>query len=359
MTTRFRIEMLPARHGDCLWIEYGDPEAPHRVLIDGGTTGTYDRLRERLLALPDNQRRLELLVVTHIDADHIEGVLKLLEDDGLSVCFGDIWFNGWRHLPGSQLEEFGPVQGERLSTHLDAAGLPWNQSFNRKRVCATEGDGLISRSLPGGLALTLVSPGTAELTALRPVWERECRRAGLDPSQPPPAEEPLPPGIEVMGPLDIDALAASPFEGDHSAANGSSIALLAEFDGRRALLAGDAYAEVLLAGIQRLTGNAPGQRLRLDAFKVPHHGSKANLNRELLDRLECPRFLISTDGTRFRHPDREAIARIVKFSPTPPELVFNYRTEFNAVWDQPRLMNRHAYRARYPADGEEGLVVDL
>lgn len=38
-----RMEMLLAGHGDCLWIEYGDPTAPRRVLIDGGATGTYKR----------------------------------------------------------------------------------------------------------------------------------------------------------------------------------------------------------------------------------------------------------------------------------------------------------------------------
>ena len=56
------------------------------------------------------------LVITHIDFDHIGGVLSLLQDKDLGVTFHDIWFNGWRHLPGSGFEEFGPVQGEKLTT---------------------------------------------------------------------------------------------------------------------------------------------------------------------------------------------------------------------------------------------------
>ena len=67
-----KIEMLRAGHGDCLWIEYGDPQHPRRVLIDGGATGTHKRaLRPKLLGLPEKDRRFELLMVTHIDADHI------------------------------------------------------------------------------------------------------------------------------------------------------------------------------------------------------------------------------------------------------------------------------------------------
>ena len=75
----FKIEMLPAGHGDCLWIEYGSKEDPFRILIDGGTTGTYKRLKKRLENLSEEDRKFELLIVTHIDADHIAGILKLFE----------------------------------------------------------------------------------------------------------------------------------------------------------------------------------------------------------------------------------------------------------------------------------------
>ena len=55
-----RIEMLPAAHGDCLWIEYGSGATVHRILIDGGPAHTYPALRERILHLPANARRFEL-----------------------------------------------------------------------------------------------------------------------------------------------------------------------------------------------------------------------------------------------------------------------------------------------------------
>ena len=48
----FRLEMLPAAHGDCLWIEYGSGTTVHRILIDGGPAHTYPALRERILHLP-------------------------------------------------------------------------------------------------------------------------------------------------------------------------------------------------------------------------------------------------------------------------------------------------------------------
>ena len=81
----FQIEMLPAGRGDCLWIEYGSCSDVHRILIDGGPEGTYDVLRERILALPPAERRFELIVLTHVDRDHIAGLIPLgvaLESSG-------------------------------------------------------------------------------------------------------------------------------------------------------------------------------------------------------------------------------------------------------------------------------------
>ena len=42
----FKIRMLPAGYGDCLWIEYGQEEKPFRIHIDAGTLPTYKEVRE-------------------------------------------------------------------------------------------------------------------------------------------------------------------------------------------------------------------------------------------------------------------------------------------------------------------------
>src|SRR5512145_815085 len=137
----FKVEMLPAGHGDCLWIEYGDPQARRRVLIDGGATGTYKRvLRPKLRALSEQERRFELLMVTHIDADHITGILELLEDKAMGFWANDIWFNGYRHLPNENPDTLGPVQGEKLTDLLVKPGISWNGAFGKAAV-AVPGEG--------------------------------------------------------------------------------------------------------------------------------------------------------------------------------------------------------------------------
>jgi len=359
MAPLFRVEMLPARQGDCLWIEWGDARRPNRALIDAGTPGTYARIRKRLRALPAAERAFELLIVTHIDNDHIGGALKLLGDPESGVSFGNVWFNGWRHLPGSGFEEFGPVQGEKLTTQLEKPDAHWNLSFGGRAVSLDNVGSLRPPPLAGGLQLTLLCPGAAQLAALRPVWEEECRKAGLNPARRRPAPPRPLAGFEAFGPPNVEALAAAPFEEDGSQANGSSIAVLAEFDGRRILLAGDAHPGVLLDGIERFLASRGEERLRLDAFKLPHHGSKANVSRELLAKVECRRYLFSTDGTQFKHPDREAVARVIKFGGPQPELLFNYQTQFSAIWENRSLKRRYGYSVVFPAAGGAGLGLEL
>ena len=159
-----------------------------------------------------------------------------------------------------------------------------------------------------------------------------------------------------MGAINVDALAAAAFEEDDAKANGSSVSLLAEFEGKRVLLGADSHPSTLISAIERLT--APGERLPLTAFKLPHHASKHNVSVELLRRVECRRYLVSTNGAQFKHPDREAIARVIKHGGADPTMHFNYRTKFTGVWDDPELQQEFGYEATY---GEEagGLVVTL
>jgi glyoxylase-like metal-dependent hydrolase (beta-lactamase superfamily II) len=76
----FTVDMLPAAQGDCVWIEYGTPEHPHRILIDAGPSSAYAALKERLLAArersPERRLHFELLIITHIDLDHIGGAIE-------------------------------------------------------------------------------------------------------------------------------------------------------------------------------------------------------------------------------------------------------------------------------------------
>ena len=157
----------------------------------------------------------------------------------------------------------------------------------------------------------------------------------------------------------MDALADTPFSSDAGAPNGSSIALLAEFRGATAMLGADAYAPVLEASIERLLRERGVTRLKVDAFKVAHHGSQNNLSSDLLKRLDCRHYLLSSNGDHFCHPDRQAVARIIKYGGKQPTVHFNYRSRYNDVWAGPDLQEKYSYVADFPAADATGLAVSL
>jgi len=355
MASVLRIEALPAEYGDSIWIEYGSARRPRRILVDCGTQAVYrEALRSRIESLKPQDRHFELFVVTHVDVDHIGGAVDLLaESRRLGVTFGDIWFNGYRHLAAGRR---GPLQGEDLTAHIEGMALPWNASFGGGPVVVPESAALPTVELAGGMRLTVLSPMPAQLAGLLPEWEKACRAAGLVPGS---GRRRLRHRVRALlsrAMESIDALADRRFVSDSARPNGSSIALLAEYRGRRVVLAADALAPVLVSSLRRLTG---GGALRVDAFKLPHHGSRNNTNIELVRAVACPHWIVSTNGKLFQHPDRECIARVAKYGTPGKTIHFNYLTRFNEMWQARLLARRYDFTVRYPSAGGPGIAVDL
>lgn len=362
----FAVEMLLAANGDCLLLEYGHPDKPWRVLIDCGAKATVARIAGRLApaSARDATQAIELFVLTHIDADHIGGVKDLFTKSPVRLEFNDVWFNGWR-----QIESFLSFkQGDEFSDILadPALRLPWNRSFtpagsDTPRPVVVPDQGLLPQiDLPGGLRLTLLSPRPPELRELARQWQ-----AALDESRPTTPDmlgrRTAPPPVQDFETFDLESLAAAPVEHDRSAPNGSSIAFLAEYEGRSMLLTGDAHVEVLLHSIARLQRQRgmEGQPLVLDAMKLSHHGSMHATTRELLRAIRCQNYLVSTNGNIFNHPDREAIARVILDGGPAPTLHFNCRSDLNELWDSPVLKRRYGYRCRYPDTDGQPLRLDI
>lgn len=332
MSHLLRISCLPAGHGDCVLIEYGTPSDLTRVLLDAGPANAYDSVRAALARLEPGQRHFARLIVSHIDTDHIDGAILLLQDHPLGLTFDDVWFNGWPQLSaldGEAPDVFAPTQGEFIGALLVQLGIPWNATLT------TPGGPLViadpgappAMELPGGAQLTLLSPHADKLRRLRRLWPKALADAGMKPGDWAAALDRLAQRTAYQPPdTEPDVLAPKTFGSDAAVANGSSIAFLLEYGGRRVLLAADAYAPVLtasLAGVAQARGAAP---IPLDAATVPHHGSVANIQPALLDAIDCTTFLVSTNGAYHELPDAATIDLIAEKSPGA-EVRFNYKTD--------------------------------
>ena len=385
MESEIQIELLPAQHGDCVLVRCLAGERATNILVDGGPRETYEAtLRPRLLELAALGERLDLVVVSHADSDHIEGVIALMEENGDAaspkvIPIADCWHNSYRHLElqgraptAAEVERVqrqvvdpglrnlvGPIsgkQGTTLAGLLRRGGYSWNGAFGQAAAIAPS-------AVRVGLDVDIqvVSPGREQLRRLGKLWRRELLAFGVAPDAVSPAEfeEAFERQLRRSAHAEDDSylassstsLAAPPpdaFIEDLSATNASSIALIVEFHRHKVLLLGDAVPSVVVEGLKASGKTDP---IDVDWVKVSHHGSRRNTSRELCQSFRARGFLVSTDGTRHRHPDSDALLTILASQARGVTMIFNYKTQAADFIGSSDAVARYGHRTRFVPNG--------
>ena len=120
----------------------------------------------------------------------------------------------------------------------------------------------------------------------------------------------------------------------------------------------DAFPTVLVPALAAMAGRRGiAGPLPIDAIKLSHHGSRANVTQDLLRAVDARHFVFSTNNSYFQHPNAEAVARVI-VGGGKPTLWFNYDTPSNRQWGAPELMARHGHVARYPK-ADAGVTIEL
>jgi len=306
-----RVEALRAKKGDCLLLFHGNPDSPRINLVDGGPGGVWEEsLRPRLTRLrderPNERLSIGLLMVSHVDDDHINGLIQLTEtlkrQQGIEDLFLDVevlWHNSFDDLfgeagstlaaPGSGdvtqssvdniAEDLGLSEGSALALlsvgqgrtlRDNAAALAWtvNSPF----------DGLVqagtSKSvvrMPGGMAITVLGPDEGRLREFQEKWDIEIKKQR-------------------------DKLKTAAYL-DDSVYNLASIVVLIEIEGRKLLFTGDARGDDMIKGAAKADLLDVNNQLRLDLLKVPHHGSDRNVEVDFFKTFPADHYVISGDGS--------------------------------------------------------------
>lgn len=298
------IEALDASEGDCLLLHHGSAGAPALVLVDGGPARTYNRallprLRQLRAARGDDREPLPigLAVLTHIDDDHVAGMVKLFEAladaradrQPAIAAIAELWHNSFDDVIGNDqvdaaiaflesrpvVDPHGKIAGTRQGRELTDLARRLRIALNAqfKRLVARPDDAAIVVD-HGELRLTVLGPTDGELRAYQAHWDRDLKAGHI-------------------AAVDLDT----------SDFNLSSIMLLVESGGRTLILAGDGRGDHLLAGLVasgHLAG--PDAALHVDVFKLPHHGSVRNVTPELLRRVTADTYILSANG-KHDNPD--------------------------------------------------------
>ncbi|MGE4056025.1 MAG: hypothetical protein AB7F99_14610, partial [Vicinamibacterales bacterium] len=203
----FTLEALEAAFGDSLLLHYGSPADPRLIVIDGGPKGVFRKsLGPRLKAI--HQARgggvlpIRLLMVSHIDDDHIAGLLdftKMLraaQDDGATLQYDvlTLWHNSFDDIVGragptaaaaltaAPLKPKGGqgaaivasvAQGRQLRMDGDALALNMNSGFDD--MIQFDASNVRALKIGAGLTFTVLGPRKAELDALEAKWDKEVK----------------------------------------------------------------------------------------------------------------------------------------------------------------------------------------
>lgn len=260
-----------AGKGDCVRIRFGER---HNIFIDSGVTRfahTFKAILDNIKASGDS---LDLLILTHVDDDHIGGILSLLRI-GWICQFNEIRMN----KAGADVNGSIPLsvrQNDEVYSLLDSQHFKLSPMLCGDVI---ELDGAVIKTIS---PIYVTADDKARDTPL--AYHRDYGFSLRDLSEKPIAKS------------------------DHSVNNKNSIVFIFEYDNKCLLFTGDAWADDIITGIINKFGE---EQKHFDFVKLPHHGSVANINEVFMNHIDCSDFLICTDGVM--HPDKQTVAKLIKW----------------------------------------------
>lgn len=323
----FNVKVLKALNGDCIIISYGEGKE-HNILIDGGQGRVcFQQLCTYVDSIKKAGNKIDLLILTHIDSDHIDGILRLLSQKTFDLSMiEEMWFDF-----GKDLQDVLGTNGgnNQVSLYDNDAEISWKQGRDleekiakagiRKRIVTK-----LEKLFVGGASLTILSPSKE---VLRKFSEQDNK------------------GKKATAQIaynndyhkSIIELNQKEQERKVSLVNKSSIACLFEFEGMSILLLGDADAEEIVKSLTEL-GYSKNNKLSVDFCKIAHHASKHNTSNDLIQILDCSNYIISTQKTADGRPSKECLSRIICNSEKPISFYCNYEIDWSKVFTREEFL---------------------
>ncbi|CEO33247.1 MBL fold metallo-hydrolase [Paraclostridium sordellii] len=401
------IEMFPAENGDAFLLRLDNGV---NILIDMGYERTYKKfIKDRLIDLKDEGQCIDLLIITHIDEDHIEGAIEFFKENGHAenpniIDVKEIWYNSYRHLQFQKskvcstsrfekrkLEEIklsnysksreetnefsdsSARQGSTLAGYLYGYGYSkerWNASFNNGAVNLDTLDEIMLKDAK----IIILSPDSKKLNRLSKLWLRKLIEIDKDFNISneiifDDAYEMYMKNAKLY--IDTDENKDASFSSeifksiiknkiyqgktDITESNGSSISFILQYRNKKILFLGDSHEDIILDNIIKYSKDKG--MIQFDAIKISHHGSLKN-NFKWIERLKSNLYLISTNGKKHGHPNREVLAKILQHNDDKKTFYFNYPVDLSKEIDEKELKDEYKYSI-ISGDGESILEVEV
>lgn len=257
-----------AGKGDCIRIRFGNDHDYHNIFIDTGVTRFGPTFRSILEEIQIAGEALDLLILTHVDDDHIGGILTLLR-------------NGWK-CPVAEVRM--NKAGETYSSNV-----PLSTRQNDEVYSYLQKQDIQVKPMLAGEEFNVQGP------LIKVLWPKTILRESERTDTSLAYHRDYGYSLSELADLPIKT-------SDRSINNRNSVICTFEYEQKRLLFTGDAWGEDIVAAVA-------GDGLQhFDLVKLPHHGVVGNLSEKIPERIQCSNFLICTDG--IMHPDKQTIAKL-------------------------------------------------
>lgn len=345
-----KIKILKAFNGDSFLLSFDDSEGnSHNILIDGGISKTYKieknskgkteygELKYVIDDLRAKNQHIDLLILTHIDDDHIGGILKWFNDDvDAYKLIKEVWFNS-----GKIISEFLMQEANKDLDHYINPSKSNNTSLKQGiefgRYLSDKGIWKHKVILQGetmfrfGLEFKILSPNKSKLEQLLKEWKKK------DPSlQTSSKRDDYADTLRTHIENDI-------YEPDSAPVNGSSIAFILVHKDFNLLFLGDSHSEVIIEGLD-MFNYSEQTPLKAKYVKVAHHGSQGNTSSDLLKCIASENYIISTNGKGHEHPHKQLISRIINHNEIC-NIYFNYEERIKKLFNEKDFIAYPSFKA--------------
>lgn len=292
--SKITIDMLDVGKGDSYVVELHDESGQKfAFVVDGGTMEGSDALISHVRKYHNNQ--INLVICTHPDTDHIGGLISLFENCKIQHLFlndprdimpeATLLQRARNNLTPEEVDVFKSAF-ERIDELKAQAGYQGTQHHPTTYASSEP------RFVWGGWSVYILGPSE---NLFRDIWLNEDVVRDWFSSD---VIDNLVSSQSNVSVLDDPSIDTKPV-------NNSSVILLIEGYGRKYLFTGDAGKRALrdAMAVRDISG--------LTWFDVPHHGSRRNLDTQIINHLAPQIAYISSPGTT-KHPRKTIIRALQK-----------------------------------------------
>ncbi|HAW49745.1 TPA: hypothetical protein DCX16_02185 [bacterium] len=318
MKKEIKIIFLDIGHGDSSVITFSEKGRKACIIVDGGES---KKNKERIVEFLEKEeiKAIDLLVATHIDQDHIQGLNYFLDDIIKEKNLRIRYYWGPRPEEGKSFyvndyESLLEKPGKYTTTKYIIQSVAQNERLYEKvkRLIVDEAN-IYFPSLEAPPPLDIFENVQLELLGpYRQIPSNEIKAMAFAIPSGPTTDEILTiEDFEMTVEKDFEAMATKA----HQNANNQSIVfrltpkgVFDEFKSWQFLFTGDAEEE---SWGRMVRDEEINKKLESKVLKVPHHGSRNGITEEGL-RFVKPSYSVISVGQKHGLPDKETLSLLKK-----------------------------------------------